>query len=138
MNKQALAQALNHTFHVSSRLLQALITHREGLFPGVNIIKYYPPLESGSILPDNPVIIEKELGKLESLLSQIHWEMQNGHFSKTREEHLWEVQRVTTELKVKNKKIMVTCFLFNCNNIFINFKIKNYPRCLYLQTFYKG
>lgn len=104
MNKQALAQALNHTFHVSSRLLQALITHKDGLFPGMNIMKYYPPLESGSILPDNPVIIEKELGKLESLLSQIHWEMQNGHFSKTREEHLWEVQRITTELKRKLKK----------------------------------
>ncbi|XP_030748694.1 ralA-binding protein 1-like [Sitophilus oryzae] len=108
MNRQALSQALNHTFHISSRLLQALILHQEVLFPNLAIIKYYPPLESESALPDDPVIIEKELSKLESLLSQIHWEMQNGHFSKTREEHLWEVQRVTTELKRKLKKFAKT------------------------------
>ncbi|KAF7268551.1 ralA-binding protein 1-like [Rhynchophorus ferrugineus] len=108
MDKQALAQALNHTFHVSSRLLHALLLHQEALFPNLTITKYYPPLDSGSALPDDPVIIEKELSKLESLLSQIHWEMQNGHISKTREEHLWEVQRITTELKRKLKKFAKT------------------------------
>ncbi|XP_060537148.1 ralA-binding protein 1 [Cylas formicarius] len=104
MNKQSIAAALNHTFHVSSRLLQALIHHSKALFPNTIITRYIPPLESGTLLPDKPHLIEVELAKLESLLNQIHQEMNIGFFSKTREEHLWEVQRVTTELKRKLKK----------------------------------
>lgn len=51
-------------------------------------------------LPDNPEEITKELRKQESLLTQIHSEMNAGFVSKKREEQLWEVQRIITQLKV--------------------------------------
>lgn len=42
----------------------------------------------------------KELQKQDSLLSQIHSEMNAGFISSKREEQLWEVQRIITQLKV--------------------------------------
>lgn len=100
MNKQSIAAALNHTFHISSRLLQALLHHSQALFPYVVIFKYIPPLGSGVQLPDKPNLMEIELKKQESLLAQIHQEMNYGCNSKEREELLWEVQRIITQLKV--------------------------------------
>ncbi|ERL94787.1 hypothetical protein D910_12061 [Dendroctonus ponderosae] len=104
MNKQNLAQALNHTLHISSKLLQALITHRMDFYPTMHIKKYYPPLDAGSTYPEDPNIIRRELEKLESALNLIHWEMQQGFSSKWRQDQLWEVQRVQTDLKRKLKK----------------------------------
>ncbi|RZC34942.1 hypothetical protein BDFB_000403 [Asbolus verrucosus] len=103
MNKQSLAAALNHTFHCSSRLLHALLHHCPALFPSIRIERYIPPLESGAKLPDNPEEIDHELKKQESLLTQIHKEMNVGCISKQREELLWEVQRIITQLKRKLK-----------------------------------
>nr|XP_023013849.1 ralA-binding protein 1-like [Leptinotarsa decemlineata] len=103
MNKQNISAALNHTFHVSSRLLQALLHHCQALFPNVIIIKYIPPLSSGMQLPDKPSLLERELEKQESLLYQIHKEMNVGCIPKDREEKLWEVQRIITQLKRKLK-----------------------------------
>ncbi|XP_018569233.1 ralA-binding protein 1 [Anoplophora glabripennis] len=105
MNKQSIAAALNHTFHISSRLLQALLHHSQALFPYVVIFKYIPPLGSGVQLPDKPNLMEIELKKQESLLTQIHKEMNYGCNSKEREELLWEVQRIVTQLKRKLKTV---------------------------------
>ncbi|KAJ8923836.1 hypothetical protein NQ315_010418 [Exocentrus adspersus] len=104
MSKQNLAAALNHTFHISSRLLQALLYHNNALFPYVVIFKYIPPLGSGAQLPDKPNLMEIELKKQESLLTQIHKEMNYGCISKEREELLWEVQRIITQLKRELKR----------------------------------
>ncbi|KAG5878024.1 RalA-binding protein 1 [Gonioctena quinquepunctata] len=103
MNKHSISAALNHTFHVSSRLLQALLHHCQALFPNVIIFKYIPPLSSGMQLPEKPQLMELELKKQESLLSQIHKEMNVGCISKDSEEKLWEVQRIITQLKRKLK-----------------------------------
>ncbi|KAJ8930834.1 hypothetical protein NQ314_016251 [Rhamnusium bicolor] len=103
MNKQTISAALNHTFHISSRLLQALLHHSQALFPNVIIFKYIPPLGSGAQLPDKPNLMDIELRKQESLLTQIHKEMNYGCISKEREELLWEVQRIITQLKRKLK-----------------------------------
>lgn len=100
MSKQSLSAALNHTFHVSSRLLHALLHHCEVLFPNTIVFKYIPPLSSGAQLPDKPSLMEVELTKQESLLSAIHKEMNIGCISIEREELLWEVQRIITQLKV--------------------------------------
>lgn len=54
-------------------------------------------------MPDTPEEIQKELCKQESLLNQIHSEMNAGFVSKKREEQLWEVQRIITQLKRKLK-----------------------------------
>lgn len=103
MNKQSLAAALSHTFHCSSRLLNALLHHGSVLFANIAIERYVPPLESGAKLPEDPIEIEHELRKQESLLTQIHKEMNVGCISKPREELLWEVQRIITQLKRKLK-----------------------------------
>lgn len=105
MGKQNISAALNHTFHISSRLLHGLLHHCQVLFPNTVIFKYIPPLSSGVQLPEKPVLMEVELKKQESLLATIHKEMNIGCISREREELLWEVQRIITQLKVFMKKI---------------------------------
>lgn len=52
-------------------------------------------------LPDTIDAIAMELRKQDSLLNQIHAEMNAGFVTKKREEQLWEVQRIITQLKRK-------------------------------------
>lgn len=65
------------------------------------MLRYIPPLSGANpALPESRGGIVQELGKQESLLSQIHSEMNSGFVTKRREEQLWEVQRIITQLKV--------------------------------------
>lgn len=110
MNKLSLAHALKDNIRGSARLIINLLTSMIDLFPDKGLVKYYPPLESTDRYPDDPLVIKKELQKLESAVGLIHWEIQQGYSSETRQDQLWDVQRVLTELKVHNysiKKIIV-------------------------------
>ena len=67
--------------------------------------RYIPPLKPATSkwsleLPDNPVAIQEELSKQESLLNQLHEELA-GKADPEKEEQIWEVQRVCTQLKRK-------------------------------------
>lgn len=54
--------------------------------------RYIPPLSGvGVSLPDELSAMARELKKQESLLAQIHGEMNVGSVAKHREEQLWEV-----------------------------------------------
>ncbi|XP_034475634.1 ralA-binding protein 1 isoform X2 [Drosophila innubila] len=102
LNAQSLAMLLSPTLQMSHRLMVALLCHCTNLFPDVKLIKYVPPLTSSSPgLPDKPEDIQTELRKQDSLLAQIHSEMNAGFITKKREEQLWEVQRIITQLKRK-------------------------------------
>ncbi|KAM8703289.1 hypothetical protein ACLKA7_007984 [Drosophila subpalustris] len=102
LNAQSLAMLLSPNLQMSHRLMVALLCHCTNLFPDVKLIKYVPPLTSTSPgLPDNPEDIQTELRKQDSLLTQIHSEMNAGFITKKREEQLWEVQRIITQLKRK-------------------------------------
>lgn len=102
MNAQSVAMTLSPVLQMSHRLLLALLLHCKALFPNVKLTKYIPPLSSGSpSLPDTVDTIAAELAKQESLLSQIHMQMNAGFVTKLREEQLWEVQRLITQLKVR-------------------------------------
>ncbi|KAH8419149.1 hypothetical protein KR222_006732 [Zaprionus bogoriensis] len=102
LNAQSLAMLLSPTLQMSHRLMVALLCHCTNLFPDVKLIKYVPPLTSASPgLPDKPEDIQTELRKQDSLLAQIHSEMNAGFITKKREEQLWEVQRIITQLKRK-------------------------------------
>nr|XP_036672881.1 ralA-binding protein 1 isoform X1 [Drosophila suzukii] len=102
LNAQSLAMLLSPTLQMSHRLMVALLIHCNNLFPDVKLIKYVPPLTSASPkLPDTPEDIQTELRKQDSLLNQIHSEMNAGFITKKREEQLWEVQRIITQLKRK-------------------------------------
>lgn len=65
--------------------------------------RYVPPINASTSpnLPETVEDIQFELRKQESLLSQIHAEMNAGLHSKKREEELWETQRIITQLKVR-------------------------------------
>lgn len=68
-----------------------------------HIFRYKPPITSASTSPNLPETADEiieELKKQDSLLNQIHSEMNAGFVSKKREEQLWEVQRIITQLKV--------------------------------------
>lgn len=57
-----------------------------------SIFRYIPPLSGvGVSLPDELNAMARELKKQESLLAQIHGEMNVGSVAKHREEQLWEV-----------------------------------------------
>ncbi|XP_076300923.1 ral interacting protein [Lasioglossum baleicum] len=106
MNAQTISMTLSPVLQMSHRLLLALLFHCKALFPNVLLTKYVPPLSSGSVnLPDTVETIAAELSKQESLLSQIHMQMNAGFVTKSREEQLWEVQRMITQLKRKYKTV---------------------------------
>ncbi|XP_050449757.1 ralA-binding protein 1 [Cataglyphis hispanica] len=106
MNAQTISMTLSPVLQMSHRLLLALLFHCKALFPNVQLTKYVPPLSSGSTnLPDSVEGIAVELSKQESLLFQIHMQMNAGFVTKSREEQLWEVQRMITQLKRKYKTV---------------------------------
>uniref|UniRef100_A0A2M4C6I8 Putative ral-gtpase effector rlip76 n=1 Tax=Anopheles marajoara TaxID=58244 RepID=A0A2M4C6I8_9DIPT len=87
---------------MSHRLFVAILCHCSTLFADTTLHKYVPPLTASSPnLPETPEEISTELRKQESLLAQIHAEMNAGFVTKKREEQLWEVQRIITQLKRK-------------------------------------
>jgi len=99
-NLQTLSTTFSTVLHISHRLFSALVYHNYSLFPNVILEQYQPPLTSSAKLPDDPPLIKIELRKLESLLLQIHLEADTGVLTKHREELMWEVQRIITQLKV--------------------------------------
>ncbi|KAJ9595901.1 hypothetical protein L9F63_012920 [Diploptera punctata] len=108
MNAQAIAITFSPVMQMSHRLVTAFLCHCNFLFPGIKLNKYVPPLTAGSpSLPDTPTGITDQLRKQESLLNQIHREMNAGFVSKRKEEQLWEVQRIITQLKkIENLRIV--------------------------------
>lgn len=68
--------------------------------------RYVPPIELDSSrlsleLPDSPTAIEEELGRQEAVLNNLHAELNSGVRDEEKEEKLWEIQRVVTQLKRK-------------------------------------
>ncbi|CRK98301.1 CLUMA_CG011663, isoform A [Clunio marinus] len=102
LNAQSLAVLLSPVLQMSHRLMITILCHAETLFADVELHKYVPPITSTSPnLLETPEEISMELRKQESLLSQIHSEMNAGFVTKRREEELWETQRIITQLKRK-------------------------------------
>ncbi|XP_026676960.1 ralA-binding protein 1-like [Diaphorina citri] len=102
MSSQNIASVMSPVLQMSSKLLSALLFHCESILPHVELRQYVPPLTCTSpALPDTTPAIQEELKKQDSLLSQLHAEMNAGFVSKQREEQLWEVQRMITQLKRK-------------------------------------
>lgn len=69
--------------------------------------RYIPPLSGvGVSLPDDLNAMAVELKKQESLLAQIHGEMNVGSVAKHREEQLWEVQLFNSLSNLKKVAIL--------------------------------
>ncbi|XP_033725827.1 ralA-binding protein 1-like isoform X2 [Pecten maximus] len=107
MTLQNVSIVLSPTMQISHRVLNVLFSLAKQLFKDVQLKRYKPPLRPTTSkwsleLPDNPAGLEEELAKQESLLNALHQEV-TGVKDADKEEQLWEVQRVVTELKRKIK-----------------------------------
>lgn len=89
--------------------------------------RYVPPITASSPnLPETPDEISTELRKQESLLAQIHSECNAGFVTKKREEQLWEVQRIITQLKVG--EIFVSLFATFHWNLLFQRKLRTFEK----------
>jgi len=91
------------------------------LFNCCSLDRYVPPLKPVSSrwsleLPDSPPAIEEELRKQESLLNHLHEELMKVK-DLAKEEQLWEVQRVVTQLKRKVNVSEILACLELCSQI---------------------
>ncbi|XP_052236244.1 ralA-binding protein 1-like isoform X1 [Dreissena polymorpha] len=108
MTLQNVSIVLSPTMQISHRVLNILFMHTSQLFTDTAIKRYVPPLKPATSrwsleLPDQPGPLEEELNKQESLLAQLHAELASGTASTEKEEQIWEVQRICTQLKRKIK-----------------------------------
>ncbi|XP_076463673.1 uncharacterized protein LOC143295884 isoform X2 [Babylonia areolata] len=108
MTLQNVSIVLSPTMQISHRVLNALFTLAHQIFKDTYLKKYVPPLKPATSrwsleLPDNTVALEEELAKQESLLNQLHGQLNAGRGDPHTEDQLWEVQRVVTQLKRKIK-----------------------------------
>ncbi|GFT16991.1 ralA-binding protein 1-A [Nephila pilipes] len=106
MNLQNISIVLSPTMQISHNVLQAFFAHINVLFKGVELKKYVPPIELDSTrlsleLPDSPSAIAEELSRQENVLNVLHAELNTGLRDQQKEEKLWEIQRVVTQLKRK-------------------------------------
>ncbi|XP_077483243.1 ral interacting protein isoform X1 [Amblyomma americanum] len=106
MNLQNVSIVLSPSMQISHRVLHALFSHAPIFFKDVKIIKYVKKIRPDSSrqsldLPETPAAIEEELSQQEQVLSEIHAELNAGLRDPQKEEQLWEVQRVVTQLKRK-------------------------------------
>ena len=64
------------------RVLNCIFEHHAALFSSVKLTRYIPPISGPldlSKLPDTPAAIELEMKKQESLLSELHAEVNKTH-----------------------------------------------------------
>lgn len=104
MNTTNFGCVLCPVLQMSQKLFSFFVTKNNELFSGAILHKYIPPLRCASpYLPSGKQEMTIELKKQESLLGFIHREMNAGFVCKTKEEELWDVQRIITQLKRKLK-----------------------------------
>nr|XP_022311939.1 ralA-binding protein 1-like [Crassostrea virginica] len=109
MSLQNVSIVLSPTMQISHRVLNVLFQSSGKLFSDVQIKKYKPPIKPTTSrwsleLPESLALMEEELQKQESLLNALHAEINAGCTDEEKEEQLWEVQRVVTQLKRKIKQ----------------------------------
>jgi len=103
---------LQPTLQMSQPLLNFFLKNGRALFSDVRIKKYSSPMKAppGRIsmdLPQSQSAIDEELQKQESLLQSLHEEIRrsNGQTVPEKENQLWDVQRIVTQLK-RQKKLL--------------------------------
>ncbi|CAN7939732.1 unnamed protein product [Ixodes hexagonus] len=106
MNLQNVSIVLSPSMQISHRVLHALFSHASIFFKDVQLKKHVRKINPDSSrqsldLPETPAAIEEELSHQEQVLNEIHAELNAGLRDPQKEEQLWEVQRVVTQLKRK-------------------------------------
>uniref|UniRef100_A0A8C6QWM9 RalA-binding protein 1 n=1 Tax=Nannospalax galili TaxID=1026970 RepID=A0A8C6QWM9_NANGA len=106
MNIQNISIVLSPTVQISNRVLYVLFTHVQELFGNVVLKQVTRPLRWSNMatmptLPETQAGIKEEIRRQEFLLNCLHRDLQGGVKDLSKEERLWEVQRILTALKRK-------------------------------------
>ncbi|XP_048219181.1 ralA-binding protein 1 [Perognathus longimembris pacificus] len=106
MNIQNISIVLSPTVQISNRVLYVLFTHAQELFGNVVLKPVTRPLRWSNMatmptLPETQAGIKEEIRRQEFLLNCLHRDLQGGIKDLSKEERLWEVQRILTALKRK-------------------------------------
>uniref|UniRef100_A0A672IWH5 Rho-GAP domain-containing protein n=1 Tax=Salarias fasciatus TaxID=181472 RepID=A0A672IWH5_SALFA len=106
MNIQNISIVLNPTIQIGNRVLYVFFTHVRELFGDVVLKPVVRPLRWSNmaampVLPETQESIKEEIRRQEFLLNCLHRDLQAGVKDLSKEERLWEVQRILTALKRK-------------------------------------
>ncbi|XP_053186050.1 ralA-binding protein 1 [Scomber japonicus] len=106
MNIQNISIVLNPTIQIGNRVLYIFFTHVRELFGDVVLKQVVRPLRWSNMatmpaLPETQESIKEEIRRQEFLLNCLHRDLQAGVKDLSKEERLWEVQRILTALKRK-------------------------------------
>ncbi|XP_015237730.1 PREDICTED: ralA-binding protein 1 isoform X1 [Cyprinodon variegatus] len=106
MNIQNISIVLNPTIQIGNRVLYIFFTHVKELFGDVVLKPVVRPLRWSNMatmpaLPETQENIKEEIRRQEFLLNCLHRDLQAGVKDLSKEERLWEVQRILTALKRK-------------------------------------
>ncbi|KAJ8011071.1 hypothetical protein DPEC_G00054380 [Dallia pectoralis] len=106
MNIQNISIVLNPTVQIGNRVLYIFFTHVRELFGEVYLRPVSRPLRWSNMatmpaLPETQESIKEEIRRQEFLLNCLHRDLQAGIKDLSKEERLWEVQRILTALKRK-------------------------------------
>ncbi|XP_006891495.1 PREDICTED: ralA-binding protein 1-like [Elephantulus edwardii] len=106
MNIQNISIVLSPTVQISNRVLYMFFTHVQEFFGNVVLKPVTKPLRWSNMatmptLPDTQENIKEEIRRQEFLLNCLHRDLQGGIKDLSKEERLWEVQRILTALKRK-------------------------------------
>uniref|UniRef100_A0A4W5PNI2 Rho-GAP domain-containing protein n=1 Tax=Hucho hucho TaxID=62062 RepID=A0A4W5PNI2_9TELE len=106
MNIQNISIVLNPTVQIGNRVLYMFFTHVRELFGEVFLRPVSRPLRWSNAatmpaLPETQDSIKEEIRRQEFLLNCLHRDLQAGVKDLSKEERLWEVQRILTALKRK-------------------------------------
>lgn len=106
MNIQNISIVLSPTVQISNRVLYVFFTHVQEFFGNVTLKPVTKPLRWSNMatmpaLPETQESIKEEIRRQEFLLNCLHRDLQLGIKDLSKEERLWEVQRILTALKRK-------------------------------------
>uniref|UniRef100_A0A3P8WNM2 RalA binding protein 1 n=1 Tax=Cynoglossus semilaevis TaxID=244447 RepID=A0A3P8WNM2_CYNSE len=106
MNIQNISIVLNPTIQIGNRVLYIFFTHVTELFGDIVLKPVVRPLRWSNMatmpaLPETQESIKEEIRRQEFLLNCLHRDLQAGVKDLSKEERLWEVQRILTALKRK-------------------------------------
>ncbi|XP_070796734.1 ralA-binding protein 1 isoform X2 [Pituophis catenifer annectens] len=106
MNIQNISIVLSPTVQISNRVLYVFFTHVQEFFGNVVLKPVTKPLRWSNVatmpaLPETQESIKEEIRRQEFLLNCLHRDLQVGIKDLSKEERLWEVQRILTALKRK-------------------------------------
>ncbi|XP_033960210.1 LOW QUALITY PROTEIN: ralA-binding protein 1 [Pseudochaenichthys georgianus] len=106
MNIQNISIVLNPTTQIGNRVLYMFFTHVRELFGDVVLKPVVRPLRWSNMatmpaLPETQESVKEEIRRQEFLLNCLHRDLQAGVKDLSKEERLWEVQRILTALKRK-------------------------------------